>query len=88
MRYEVSPEPGSALNKLVRVGLTASRSAMGVRRIASSLACVMPISEDGTHGDKQQKGCANRDDQVDPKIPAVTFPRHEWLYARVANAEG
>jgi hypothetical protein len=63
----------------VCAGLTASRSAIGVRRIASSLACVMPIREDGTHGDKQQKSCANRNDQVDPKIPAVTFPRHEWL---------
>jgi hypothetical protein len=65
--------------QLVCAGLTASRPAIGTRDTASSLACVMPIREDGTHGDKQQKGNANRDDQVDPKIPAVTFSRHEWL---------
>ena len=56
--------------------LRARRAAIGARRIASKLPCVMPIREDGTHGDKEQKGCADRNDQVDPKIPAVAFFRH------------
>jgi len=83
----VSGEIGTGGAQLVDAGLVASRSAIGARNIASSLACVMPMREDGTHGDKEQKGCANRNDQVHPKIPAITFLGHEWLYAHVANAE-
>jgi len=57
------------------------RSTVAVRNISTSgLGCVMPISENGYHGERQQKDCANRNDQVDPNIPAVSLLRHELLW--------
>jgi len=58
---------------------------MGTWSYASGLPCVMPIGENGAQREKEQKGCADRDDQVDPEIPAVSLLCHECLYARMAN---
>src|SRR5262245_7087703 len=74
------PLKGSEPSGLIpsqRAGLIARRSAIGARSIACRLTGVMPMREDRTRSDKQQNGCANRNDQVDPKIPAVSLLRHE-----------